>query len=170
MWHGVFEDSGLRKVRLATTLTEIGYSAFERCKDLQSVLLPDGLERIGKYCFHGTGIGEITLPTSTRVVGASAFFGCERLKSVRLNEGLASLGVGDTCDEKELEGYAFAKSGLESVTLPSTLRTLLKNTFWACERLSKVEFAEGLEMIGRGAFEESGLVDVNLPASLRTVS
>ena len=48
---GAFEDSGLRKIKLSSTIKRIEYFAFENCKNLRSIALPDGLTYIGKMCF-----------------------------------------------------------------------------------------------------------------------
>lgn len=51
MYYGVFEESSIEHIGLPTTLKRIEYSAFENCKNLQSITLPDSFECIGKYCF-----------------------------------------------------------------------------------------------------------------------
>ena len=51
MYCGVFEESAVERVELPSTLKRIEYSAFEKCKNLKSIDLPDGLEHIGKCCF-----------------------------------------------------------------------------------------------------------------------
>ena len=56
MWCGVFEESALEEVALPSTLRKIEYRAFENCKNLRRVLLPDGLERVGRACFLGSGL------------------------------------------------------------------------------------------------------------------
>ena len=48
---GVFEESGLRDVKLPSTLRRIEYSAFAECENLKTVRLPDRLEHLGENCF-----------------------------------------------------------------------------------------------------------------------
>ena len=50
-YYGVFEKSSVKRVKLPSTLRRIEYGAFENCKSLKSICLPDELEYIGKYCF-----------------------------------------------------------------------------------------------------------------------
>ena len=50
-WCGVFEQSSLECVELPSTLKRIEYSAFEECKNLKSINLPEKLEHIEKRCF-----------------------------------------------------------------------------------------------------------------------
>lgn len=51
MFYGVFEESAVECVELPYTLKELEYSAFENCKNLKSINLPNELTRIGKRCF-----------------------------------------------------------------------------------------------------------------------
>lgn len=64
----------------------------------------------------------------------------------------------------------FAKSGLESIRLPFSLRVVEDSCFWSCRDLKSVEFSEGLEQIESDAFANTGLESVNLPASLRKLA
>ena len=47
-WCGVFEGSAVESVLLPSTLKKIEYSAFEDCKKLKNISLPEGLEFIGE--------------------------------------------------------------------------------------------------------------------------
>ena len=51
MGSGVFENSGLKRIKLSSTIKRIEYSAFENCKDLKNIQLPDKLVYVGKRCF-----------------------------------------------------------------------------------------------------------------------
>ena len=79
---GVFEKSGIRRVRLPSTLRKIWCSAFEGCEDLKGIRLPSGLERIGQRCFYESGIEAVAFPPGLRVLAQGAFCRCERLRSV----------------------------------------------------------------------------------------
>lgn len=50
-WGGVFESTSVERVELPSTLKRIEYSAFENCKNLKIIDLPEGLEHIGERCF-----------------------------------------------------------------------------------------------------------------------
>lgn len=57
----------------------------------------------------------------------------------------------------------FAKSALESIALPFTLRVINACTFWQCKRLTKVQLSEGIEKIGICAFFDSGVREIVFP-------
>lgn len=51
LWAGVFERSAVEYVELTSTLKRIEYNAFNGCKSLKNISLPDKLEYIGETCF-----------------------------------------------------------------------------------------------------------------------
>lgn len=63
--------------------------------------------------------------------------GCKNLKTIELPDGLEYLG--ECC---------FSETGLESVDFPASLRTVSQGSFFQCESLKSVKFAEGLETLG----------------------
>ena len=167
---GTFQNSGLKRVKLPSTLRRIQHKAFMGCKSLRNVRLPDGLEQLGMQCFSESGLESVFFPASTRTVFMGAFKGCKQLRSAFLNEGLESLGAREFYSYRYYEGLVFAGSELESVSLPSTLRVIEKDTFWSCKNLKRVVFPEGLQRICPGAFRASGLQEVVLSGTLRDVS
>lgn len=63
--------------------TSIPSSAFEGCKSLTSITIPDGVTSIGSYAFNGcTGLTSIDIPDSVTSIGSFAFTGCDSLTDV----------------------------------------------------------------------------------------
>ena len=90
---GVFEESGLERVRLPSTLKKIEGNTFLDCERLKKINFPEGLEHIRMACFLGTGLESVEFPASLRTVEQSAFSLCESLKYAKFNEGLEVLGA-----------------------------------------------------------------------------
>ena len=76
--------------------------------------------------------------------------------------------------------FAFCQSGLESVELPASLRTVAQGAFAMCEHLATASFSDGLEVLGTeeqsesanpwpGVFAGSAVRSVRLPATLRLI-
>ena len=69
-------------------VTEIGASAFDgeengACKKITSVLLPEGIEKIGAYAFYEcNALTSLTLPKTLRRIDFWVFGGCGKLKTV----------------------------------------------------------------------------------------
>lgn len=164
-----FRSSALEHVKLPSALKGIEEMTFCCCRGLRHIELPRALERIGACSFAKSGLEEIVFPPSVITVSVSVFQNCGQLRRVELNEGLQVLGEKWCHGDQEFEGTVFAESGIESIRLPSTLKTLEALTFAHCERLRSVEFAEGLERIGFEAFQQSGIEHAVLPLSTRIV-
>lgn len=65
---GVFQESGLRNVRLPSTLKVIRNCAFLDCSNLKSVSLPDGLKEIGLNAFSGSGLERVAMSPSMEII------------------------------------------------------------------------------------------------------
>lgn len=75
-------------------VTGIGDTAFAKCTDLKSVVIPDGIKSIGNYAFNEcVGLASITIPDSVTDIGSKAFYNCWGLISVKLGSGLTTLAT-----------------------------------------------------------------------------
>ena len=82
-WYsGAFQERGLRRVRLPSTLKRIEYITFRDCKRLGSIDLPEKLEYIGIGCFQKSALASIRLPGTLKTIRDNAFSKCADLKSV----------------------------------------------------------------------------------------
>ena len=75
-WYGVFQGSALVNVRLPSTMKRIEYYAFQNCKNLKKIVLPDKLEYVGQYCFWGSELQKVWIPRAEMEAGEEAFGGC----------------------------------------------------------------------------------------------
>ena len=149
---GVFQESGLKRVKFPSTLRVIKNEAFMGCNCLKSVQLPDGLVEIGLRAFRASGLESITTPPSVRTIRQSAFCECQNLKKAVLNEGLEALGTDEYPDGEGRWRGVFDGSGLKRVKLPSTLRRIEYSAFRDCKDLKSVRLPERLEYIGKLGF------------------
>jgi hypothetical protein len=122
---------------IPSSVTTVGYGAFEDCAKLTGVTIPDSVTSIGELAFtYCTGLTSITIPGSVKTIGGSnrnnqmygAFVGCTGLKTIAISEGVSSIG-----------GAAFAYcEGLTSVSIPDSVTYVGGNAFAACGRLTSV--------------------------------
>lgn len=71
------------------SLTEISLSMFRDCSSLESILIPDGVDRIWDSAFERcTSLKSVTLPDSLEDIGINAFAGCVSLEEIVLPDGL----------------------------------------------------------------------------------
>ncbi|MBR0409491.1 MAG: leucine-rich repeat domain-containing protein [Eubacterium sp.] len=124
------------------------FSAIEYNGDEANVVVPEkyaGQPVTVLYDRLFKGHEEITsiwLPDTITDIGAFVFDGCSSLKEVSLPEKLLYLWQ-----------YAFCRSSIEEITLPSGVRTIAPYTFKECINLRRIICNSGLIEIKARAFE-----------------
>ena len=83
----------LKKCVIPTSVTRIGYGAFDGCSGLTSVTIPTSVTRIGYGAFAGcSSLTSVTIPNSVTSIGDYAFDGCSSLTSVTIPTSVTSIG------------------------------------------------------------------------------
>lgn len=119
-------------------VTSIGSSAFQDCKNLELVRLPNTLTALGKAAFLRCGkLTNITLPASLESVGEDCFTGCEKLELLNLT------GVPDEIMElrTSLEGTVTLPAGVKNARLRWGLETAAGEI--PCSEIAEVCGQEG---------------------------
>lgn len=127
---------------------------------ISKIILPDEVEKIGMAAFAFMRLQEINIPTSLKDLGSTAF-GMDYLLNCEI---VIPEGV------EEIRYHTFYDClGLKiSPKLPSTLKKIGEFVFYAT-KFQHIEFKEGLEIIGQGAFTMGGLTEISLPGSIKTL-
>ncbi len=121
---GAFDGcKSLTSVTIPDSVTEIGWGAFSGCKSLTSVTIGSGVTRIGGCAFENcTSLTSITIPNSVMEIGWYAFSGCTSLTSVKIGNGVTSI---------------------------------VEYMFYGCTSLTSITIPESVTRIGSGAFENT---------------
>lgn len=80
-----FCDSGIKKLVLPDSVTEIGNCAFTKNSiegGITGIRLPRNLRKIGEYAFSGHYFPSIIIPKNVEYIGKRAFDECSELKTV----------------------------------------------------------------------------------------
>jgi hypothetical protein len=78
-----------------SSLSKIGWAAFERCEKLQQIYLPDGIEQIDNWTFDKCfNLQEIRLPAQLQRIGVYAFRDCQKLKSLKIAKTVTTIDKG----------------------------------------------------------------------------
>ncbi len=125
--------------------------------------LPDSRENyvIGPYVFYGyRGLSSVKIPYNVTGIGAYAFYGCDDLTTITINSNaVASNEYSESNGFREMFGkqvlnYIFGDNvtslgrnlcsnctELTSVTIPISVKSIGKDAFVGCQKLSIVDFA-----------------------------
>ena len=123
--------------------TKIGDYAFNGCKGLTSVTIPDGVTSIGNSAFNGcSSLTSITIPDSVKDISSYAFQGCSGLTSIIIPDRVT-----------RISSYAFyGCSGLTSITIPDSVTAIGNSAFQGCSSLTSITIPGGVTSIGTRAF------------------
>jgi len=73
---------------IPSSVTNVGWGAFNSCAKLTSVTIPNGVESVGGEAFKGCCLLQsVTIPSSVKVVHRKAFQDCPNLKTVNVIRG-----------------------------------------------------------------------------------
>ena len=149
---------GACEVKSGTRLMADG--AFTNCSGLASVVIPDGVTRIGQNAFASCGnLALVTLPAGVTSIGRWAFVHCRSLTSIALPASVTSI-----------EANAFDNSGLVSIVIPEGVTSIEDGVFTYCDSLTSVVIPGGVTSIGENAFYRCGkLASIDLPAGVTSI-
>ncbi|MEG1241253.1 MAG: leucine-rich repeat protein, partial [Oscillospiraceae bacterium] len=125
----------LKTVICADTVTTIGTNAFQKCKGLTSVAMPN-VTTIGNYAFSGcTSLTSVEMP-AVITININAFYGCTSLASVAMP---SATSIGD----RAFNGCI----ALTSAQLPK-VTTIGGQAFRSCTGLASVEMSSATKIDG----------------------
>ncbi len=147
---------GLRRVMDASRVTEMQGFEYTDCTNLTSVTLSGTLQKIGYRSFAGSALAHLVLPASMREIGSSAFEDCHQLRNVQFNTGL-----------QNIKDHTFKNSGLVSLEFSNDLKEIGEWAFEGCVSLKAVQIPPSVTSLGMGAFYHcTALESVVIPTTL----
>ena len=153
----------LTTITIPEGVTSIGSRAFLNCTSLTAINIPEGVTSIGDYAFSGcNGLTSITIPEGVTSIGSYAFKGCRSLTTITLPESVTSIG-----------DWAFdGCTSLTTITIPenSQLTSIGKEAFGGCSSLTSITIPEGVTNIGERAFYDcTSLTAINIPEGVTSI-
>ena len=124
---------------------------------MKNVTVQADTTRLLQFCKESE---EVRFADPLTRVGKECCNNCHNLKKVRFDPSVTSIGSG-----------AFSYSGLESVTIPGTVKKIGEQAFAECENLREIIIEDGVKEIDSQAFTRCHHLErVVLPASLSYLS
>ncbi|MBO7054098.1 MAG: leucine-rich repeat protein [Bacteroidales bacterium] len=169
----VFEDE-------TYTVTEILYCAFSDCNKITSLVIQEGIQKIGSSAFSGCSkLQSVVLPNSLVEMELAAFTHCKKLTDITFSNNLTTIPseAFRECDAlqsivipgsvKTIDSYAFyICPNLTSVTLCEGVTKIKQEAFGHCYTLSSITIPESVTYIGKSAFTSTALASISIPASV----
>lgn len=128
----------LRNAHLPGSVRKLNYDCFYNHRNLQSIIIEDGLtdiEYASFYCCYN--LTAVSLPSTLSHIGRYAFGGCYYLQHIDLPQSLTSLD----------EGVFWYCTSLDSLVFPDNIRTLGRNLMDSCVSLTYVHLPDSLEYV-----------------------
>ncbi len=111
----------------------IACEAFRDYKELDSVLIPDTVKKIGYFAFSDCyGMESIVIPSNVESVSDEMFYNCTGLKNVTITNGVKGIS----------ECAFFGCTGINSITIPDSVTEMDYEVFDGCDNLKTI-YVEG---------------------------
>lgn len=169
----------LREIELHDGIDYIGNAAFMGCKVLERIVIPHHITEIKNDTFDGcVSLKKVELHNGVTSIGCHAFRHCDALAKIFLPQHLKVLDSFECCYSlqeidipatvEDIGGFMFCRN-LQKVTLHRGSKKIKSYAFRYCDNLRKINFPDGLEVIGTRAFYPSKITRAVFPKSLKTI-
>ncbi len=146
------------KFESGSELKTINNNAFQNCTSLKSIEVPDTVTSIGTYAFSGcTSLKSAKIPDTFTAIPDYLFNNCSSLTDFTFPSSVTTIGTG-----------AFNGTGLKSLTLPKTVKTINNSAFANTYQLNKVTIGNDSQLttLGTNAFTGGTKVISKVPANV----
>ena len=178
----VFQACPLTYCEIKSPLREIPDGMFFKCEQLQQVVLPNTVERIGMRSFWcNFALSDINFPASLKELGYAAMAGCglDHLKLPSAMERIGEYCFGSAyCSTvdlsltqlKELPGHAFNECpNLKSIILPASMEVITDN-FYLSPEIERVECRSTVPPVVKGmSFDEDVFAKATLTVPQQSI-
>ena len=126
------------------TVRAVGERTFEGCKDVISIVIPNGIKEIGNFAFNDCSkLSDISLPDTITEIADFTFDDCTSLRSITIPDSVTKIGV---C-------AFYGCSSLQSIVLPDGVTSIGNRAFSRCKELNSVTIPASVVSIGELTFE-----------------
>jgi hypothetical protein len=133
----------LMDVILNDELEKIGEGAFNQCRSLQRIVIPNAVKRIKDFAFAECGLTTVILCEGLEEIGSWTFYYCEFLQSVVIPNSVKAIK----------ENAFYCSMQLTAVTLGEGLEKIGRKAFYKCTSLERIMIPPIVKEIHHKAFK-----------------
>lgn len=176
----VFAYSSVKTVHLSKNIKslEAGFDydgegeGFFAGSNLEKILIPDGIEKIGYSTFSGCrNLKEVYIPVSVKEIEDYAFNNCESLEKITVAKDNVHYYSKDGVlysFSGQLLIYPANKKGTTFIT-PEEVNEIYQYAFYENKHLKKITLGNIISKIGYRAFACSNIESVNIPINTKRI-
>ncbi len=148
----------------------IGDAAFNACKKLAKLSLPQGLQAINEKTFYQCeSLEEVFIPKTVTFIGVDAFSKCTNLRIVNIEDGYIYKETKGEDGEVTKEIVNYLEIGAGKATSDYYGNYTYNGAFANCPALAEITIPNRMKTVGQFAFVNSGLKTVNLSKDVETL-
>ena len=166
------------------SVTSIGNGAFEYCRNLTSIIIPNSVTSIGDKAFEGCkNLASITIPNNVTIIGDKAFSGTPWYTNFEKANDVVYIGkvlyeyYGNPSKVIVKNGtlsinpHAFENChSLSEITIPNSVTSIGEGAFLGCDNLTSISLPNSVTSIGDKAFSFcEKLTSITIPNSVTSI-
>ena len=191
-----FDYAKIASITIPHTVTTIETSAFENCKNIQTLMIPNSVTTIGESAFTGCDkLDNVTMSSEVSSIESFAFGSCKNLRKFYIGAKVSSInklafyncqslqefevdenssfftsqsGILYTKDMQELVKCPMALYAEEYI-VPNGVKVIRAEAFATCKNIKRFYLPETLTTIGECAFENCEMSSVEIPQTVTSI-
>ena len=172
-WSRTEIRTALKSVIIKNGVTKIGDYAFFGCDKPTSVWIPDSVVSIGQSAFFGCkGLEKVTIPEGVTSLGNSAFNRCSSISTIEISSSVESIGSMAFSNCTSLKDFIIDSDNATYSSVDGTLFSKDQTELICCPAGKKGLYSvpDGVVKIGTFAFTGcSGLTGVAIPDGVNRI-
>lgn len=165
-----FCDSDIKSIIFSNNLSRIKQEAFNGCKKLVEINLPEKLSIIDVSAFaYCESVKSLVIPKNVMSIGTGSFKECSGLKSITVDKANKVYDSRNDCNAVILSSNNTLVVGCASTIIPKDIMVIGDLAFCGCKNLTSISIPDGVTNISKGAFTWSGLTSIDIPNSVTRI-